>query len=53
MNNQSDYYYRTVFVPNINTLEKAGQLRAYSKTFSDLDPVPSNYKNIFQIPILK
>ncbi len=51
MNNQSDYYYRTVFEPNIQTMTNGGQIKAYSKAFSDLSPTPVNFKSIFLIPI--
>ena len=51
MNNQSDYYYRTVFEPNIQTLINGKQVKAYSKAFSDLGLTIDNYKEIFKILI--
>lgn len=53
MNSQSDYYYKTVFEPNIKTLIEDGQIKAYCKAFSCLEPVADNYKAIFLIPGIK
>lgn len=51
MNNQSEYYYRTVFEPNIRALIDGGQINAYCKAFSDLPFTSEKDKSIFLIPI--
>lgn len=49
LNNQSKYYYKTVFEPNIKVLEAGGQIKAYAYAFSNSNPIPVNYKDIFKL----
>lgn len=51
LKDQSNYYYKTVFEPNIKTLTEKKQIDAYAKAFSDINVTTENYKTIFQIPL--
>lgn len=53
LENQSKYYYNTVFDPNIKTLTEKGLINAYGKAFSDLDLTINNQKTVFQIPLFE
>ena len=53
LSNQSNYYYKTVFEPNIKILNRGHQLKAYSKVFSNLNSKPKDYKSNFLIPIFE